>query len=41
MLTISDDVPAELASATIESIQIHGVFRASKAVRDALGRRIR
>jgi Arc/MetJ-type ribon-helix-helix transcriptional regulator len=41
MLIISDDVPAELASATIESIQVHGVLRASKAVRDALGGRIR
>jgi Arc/MetJ-type ribon-helix-helix transcriptional regulator len=41
MLVISDDVPAELAAATIESIKVFGVFRASNAVKEALGDRIR
>jgi Arc/MetJ-type ribon-helix-helix transcriptional regulator len=40
MLSISKDVPAELAQAVIESIQVHGVFHASEAVKAALADRI-
>ncbi len=37
---IADDVPAELAAATIESVQVLGAFQASSAVRAALADRI-
>jgi Arc/MetJ-type ribon-helix-helix transcriptional regulator len=39
-LTIADDVSAELALDTIESIKVYGVLKASKAVRQALIDRI-
>jgi Arc/MetJ-type ribon-helix-helix transcriptional regulator len=38
---IADDVPPELARATIESVVVLGAFHASAAVRDALADRIR
>lgn len=38
---ISDDVPVELARATIESVRVLGAFQASPAVRAALADRIR
>jgi Arc/MetJ-type ribon-helix-helix transcriptional regulator len=37
---IADDVPADLAAATIESVQVLGAFQASPAVRAALSDRI-
>ncbi|HVL57998.1 MAG TPA: CopG family transcriptional regulator [Burkholderiaceae bacterium] len=37
---IADDVPPELAAATIESVQVLGAFQASPAVRAALAGRI-
>jgi Arc/MetJ-type ribon-helix-helix transcriptional regulator len=37
---IAEDVPAELAAATIESVQVLGAFQASPAVRAALSDRI-
>ncbi len=40
MLTIADDVDAELAQATVESIKVLGVFKASPAVKEALADRI-
>ncbi|MFL5541184.1 MAG: CopG family transcriptional regulator [Longimicrobiaceae bacterium] len=40
-LSISDDVTPELARETIESISVHGIFRAGKAVKDALADRTR
>jgi len=40
LATIADDVPAELALATIDSVEVLGAFRASPAVRTALARRI-
>jgi Ribbon-Helix-Helix transcriptional regulator family len=40
MLILTEDVSPELALATIESIKVSGVFRASKAVKDALSSRI-
>jgi Arc/MetJ-type ribon-helix-helix transcriptional regulator len=40
LATIAEDVPAELALATIESIAVLGALRASPAVRAALGPRI-
>ncbi|GES22569.1 hypothetical protein Aple_054670 [Acrocarpospora pleiomorpha] len=39
LLVIASDVSPELARQTIESIKIVGVFRASKAVKDALADR--
>jgi Arc/MetJ-type ribon-helix-helix transcriptional regulator len=41
LATIADDVSAELAAETIESVVVLGAFRASKAVRRALADRIR
>ena len=38
---IADDVPADLARATIESVEVLGAFQASAAVRRALADRIR
>ena len=38
---IADDVPPELARATIESVEVLGAFHASVAVRRALADRIR
>ena len=39
-LTIEDDVSAELALETIESIKVYGVLKASDKVKNALGDRI-
>lgn len=41
LVTIADDVPAELALATIDSLVVLGAFRASPAVKAALAGRIR
>jgi Arc/MetJ-type ribon-helix-helix transcriptional regulator len=41
LATIADDVPPELALATIESIEVLGAFRASPAVKASLAERIR
>ena len=41
LATIADDVSAELAAETIESVVVLGAFRASSAVRRALADRIR
>ncbi len=41
LVSIADDVPPELALATIESIEVLGAFRASPAVKAALAERIR
>ncbi|MCA9985461.1 MAG: hypothetical protein KDE09_14420 [Anaerolineales bacterium] len=41
MLVIANDVPAELADATIESVVVLGSFRASKAVKEVLADRIK
>ena len=41
LATIADDVPPELALATIESVEVLGAFRASTAVKAALRDRIR
>src|SRR5437660_1833740 len=40
LATIAEDVPPELALATIESITVLGAFRASAAVKRALASRI-
>ena len=37
---LSDDIPPALALGTIKSLKVHGVLRASQAVKDALGERI-
>lgn len=39
LATIADDVPVELALATIASVQVLGAFRASRAVKAALAPR--
>jgi Arc/MetJ-type ribon-helix-helix transcriptional regulator len=41
LASIADDVPPELALATIESLEVLGAFRASPAVKAALAERIR
>ena len=41
LATIADDVPPELAQATIDSIEVLGAFRASPAVKAALADRTR
>jgi Arc/MetJ-type ribon-helix-helix transcriptional regulator len=41
LATIADDVPPELAQATIDSLEVLGAFRASPAVKSALAERIR
>jgi len=41
LASIADDVPAELARATIESVHVLGVLQASPAVKAALADRIR
>ena len=41
LASIADDVPAELALATIDSVVVLGAFRASPAVKAALAERIR
>jgi Arc/MetJ-type ribon-helix-helix transcriptional regulator len=40
LASISDDVPTELALATIESVEVLGAFRASPAVKKSLAGRI-
>jgi Arc/MetJ-type ribon-helix-helix transcriptional regulator len=40
LASIADDVPPELASQTIESVEVLGAFRASRAVKAALAHRI-
>lgn len=40
LLAIRDDVPAALARQTIDSVSVHGVFRASEAVKEALADRM-
>jgi Arc/MetJ-type ribon-helix-helix transcriptional regulator len=39
LVAIAQDVPPELARQTIRSLTVRGVFRASKAVKDALADR--
>ncbi len=41
LLLIDEDVSPELADAAIESVKVHGIFKASKAVKDALADRMR
>ena len=41
LASIADDVPPELALATIDSIDVLGAFRASPSVKAALAERIR
>lgn len=40
LVTVASDVTPELALATIRSLKVYGVLRASQAVKDALGERI-
>ncbi|MDX6554911.1 MAG: hypothetical protein QOD86_1106 [Miltoncostaeaceae bacterium] len=40
LASVAEDVPAELALATIASVEVLGAFRASPAVKDALAERI-
>jgi len=40
LLSIAHDVTPELALATIESVKVHGIFRASPAVKAALAERM-
>jgi len=40
LATVADDVPAELARATIAVVEVLGAFRASKEVKAALADRI-
>ena len=40
LLHLSDDISPELAAETIEKVRVRGVFRASKAVKEALADRI-
>jgi len=39
-LQLTRDIPPELAVSTIQSLKVHGVLRASQAVKDALADRI-
>lgn len=39
LLSIAEDVPPELARDVIESVKVRGVFKASKAVKEALADR--
>ena len=41
LTSIADDVPPELALATVDSVEVLGAFRASRAVKAALAGRIR
>ena len=41
LASIADDVPPELALATVDSVEVLGAFRASRAVKAALADRIR
>ena len=40
LLSISDDVTPELAREAIESVKVHGIFKASAAVKEALADRM-
>jgi Arc/MetJ-type ribon-helix-helix transcriptional regulator len=40
LLQLQEDIPAELAAETIESVRVRGVFIASEAVKAALSERI-
>jgi Arc/MetJ-type ribon-helix-helix transcriptional regulator len=40
-LSLADDVTPELARETIESVRVRGIFKASKAVKEALADRTR
>ncbi len=40
-LQISNDVPPQLAQEAIKSVEVHGVFRAPEAVKEALKDRIK
>ena len=40
LLIIDQDVPPELVTATIKSVQVHGVIRANEAVKQALAPRM-
>ena len=40
MLTLTRDIPPELAAEVIESVRVHGVFHASEAVKAALADRM-
>ena len=40
LLSLSDDIDPELARATIDSITVHGVLRASASLKEALADRI-
>ena len=40
LLIIDQDVPPELVTATIKSVQVHGVIRANEAVKQALAARM-
>src|SRR4051812_38776247 len=40
MLSLSKDIPAELASEVIESVRVHGMFHASDEVKKALADRM-
>lgn len=41
MLTLEDDIPAELAAEVVESVQVRGIFIASDAVKSALADRMK
>jgi len=41
LLNLADDIPADLADEVVESVQVRGVFNASKAVKSALADRIK
>lgn len=41
MLTLDSDIPVELATEVIESIQVHGIFNASEPLKVALADRIK
>ena len=41
LVVINNDVPAELARATIRSLEVHGVLRASNEVKAALADRMK
>ncbi|MFL5382482.1 MAG: CopG family transcriptional regulator [Longimicrobiaceae bacterium] len=41
LLSIGNDVTPELAREVIESVSVHGIFKASRAVKDALADRTR
>jgi Arc/MetJ-type ribon-helix-helix transcriptional regulator len=39
MLNLADDIPPHLAAEVIDSLQVRGIFNASRAVKDALADR--